>query len=86
MVERNLIKKVRGGKGGRSYVGFGAEKTKFIGIEMTLETDYTGTENTNTGIQTEKTGTEIDQMSFLNTLSETERKILDFIMEDPGIT
>ena len=27
-----------------------------------------------------------NQVSFLNTLSETERKILKFIMEDPGIT
>ncbi len=33
-----------------------------------------------------ETGTEINQMSFLNTLSETEIKIVEFIMEDPGIT
>ena len=39
-----------------------------------------------TGTETGKTGTEINQMSFLNTLSETERTILEFIMEDFGIT
>lgn len=33
-----------------------------------------------------ETGIEINQMRFLNTLSETERKIVEFIMEDPGIT
>lgn len=61
-------------------------ETKYTGTEIALGTDYTGTENTNTGIQTKETGTEIKEMSFLNTLSETERKILEFIMEDPGTT
>ncbi len=42
--------------------------------------------STETGIENRKTGTEINQMSFLNTLSETERTILEFIMEDFGIT
>lgn len=61
-------------------------ETKHNGTEIALGTDYTGTENTNTGIQTKETGTEIKEMSFLNTLFETERKILEFIMEDPGTT
>lgn len=56
------------------------------GTETGIETKHTGTENTNTGIETIETGTEKTQMSFLNTLSETERKILEFIMEDSGIT
>ncbi len=56
------------------------------GTETGIENGKTGTENTNTGIQIKETGTEINQMNFLNTLSETERKILEFIMEDPGIT
>ncbi len=56
------------------------------GTETGIENRKTGTENTITGIQPKVIGTEINQMSFLNTLSETERKILKFIMEDPGIT
>ncbi len=51
-----------------------------------IPTKGNGTENTITGIQIKETGTEVNQMSFLNTLSETERKIVEFIMEDPGIT
>ena len=46
------------------------------GIETGIENGKTGTE---TGIQITETGTEINQMSFLNTLSETERTILEFI-------
>jgi len=56
------------------------------GTETGIENGKTGTENTKTGIQTKETGTEISQMRFLNTLSETERKIVEFIMEDPGVT
>lgn len=33
-----------------------------------------------------ETRTEINQLRFLNTLSKTERKILEFIMKDSGIT
>ena len=47
------------------------------GTETDIENGKTGTEKTNTGIQTKETGTEINQMSFLNTLSETERTILE---------
>ena len=39
-----------------------------------IPTKGNGTENTITGIQPKVIGTEIKQMSFLNTLSETERK------------
>lgn len=46
----------------------------------------TGIENGKTGIQTKETGTEINQMRFLNTLAETARKIVEFIMEAPDIT
>lgn len=56
------------------------------GTEIGIENGKTGTETKKTGIQTQETGTEINQMRFLNTLSETERKIVEFIMEDPGIT
>ena len=33
-----------------------------------------------------RSGTEINQLRFLNILSETERKVLEFIVEDSGIT
>ena len=56
------------------------------GTETGIENGKTGTENKKTGIQTQETGTEINQMRFLNTLSETERKIVELIMEDPDIT
>lgn len=46
-----------------------------------IQTKENGTGNKITGIQIKETGTEVNQMSFLNTLSETERKIVEFIME-----
>lgn len=52
------------------------------GTETGIESGKTGTENTKTGIQS----TEINQLRFLNTLSETERKVLKFMVEDSGIT
>ena len=44
------------------------------GTETGIENSKTGTE---TSVQTKEAGTEINQMSFLNTLSETERTILE---------
>ena len=51
------------------------------GTETSIENGKTGTENIKICIQTKETGTEINQMTFLNNLSETERKILEFIMK-----
>ena len=64
---------------------YGVREPEFIDMGDAFRVNFyrSGTE---TGIENSKTGTEINQMSFLNTLSETERKILEFIMEDTGIT
>ena len=64
---------------------YGVREPEFIDMGDAFRVNFyrSGTE---TGIENSKTGTEINQMSFLNTLSETERKIVEFIMEDPGIT
>ena len=64
---------------------YGVREPEFIDMGDAFRVNFyrSGTE---TGIQTKETGAEINQMSFLNTLSETERKIVEFIMEDPGIT
>ena len=64
---------------------YGVREPEFIDMGEAFRVNFyrSGTE---TGIENGKTGTEINQMSFLNTLSETERKILEFIMDAPGIT
>ena len=64
---------------------YGVREPEFIDMGDAFRVNFyrSGTE---TGIENGKTGTEINQMSFLNTLSETERKILEFIMDAPGIT
>ena len=64
---------------------YGVREPEFIDMGDAFRVNFyrSGTE---TGIENRKTGTEINQMSFLNTLSETERKILEFIMDAPGIT
>ena len=64
---------------------YGVREPEFIDMGDAFRVNFyrSGTE---TGIENSKTGTEINQMSFLNTLSETERKILEFIMDAPGIT
>ena len=64
---------------------YGVREPEFIDMGEAFRVNFyrSGTE---TGIENGKTGTEINQMSFLNTLSETERTILEFIMEDFGIT
>ena len=61
---------------------YGVREPEFIDMGDAFRVNFyrSGTE---TGIQTKETGAEINQMSFLNTLSETERKIVEFIMEDP---
>ena len=61
---------------------YGVREPEFIDMGDAFRVNFyrSGTE---TGIENSKTGTEINQMSFLNTLSETERKIVEFIMEDP---
>lgn len=71
---------------------YGVREPEFIDMGDAFRVNFyrsgteTGIENGKTGIQTQETGTEINQMRFLNTLSETERKIVELIMEDPGIT
>ena len=64
---------------------YGVREPEFIDMGDAFRVNFyrSGTE---TGIETKYTGTEKNQMSFLNTLSKTERKILEFIMEDSSIT
>ena len=60
---------------------YGVQEPEFVDMGGAFRVNFY-----RSGTETGKTGTEINQMSFLNTLSETERKILEFIMEDTGIT
>ena len=55
---------------------YGVREPEFIDMGEAFRVNFyrSGTE---TGIENSKTGTEINQMSFLNTLSETERTILE---------
>jgi len=69
----------------RSGVGTGTENVE-TGIEIALKEDNAGIVNLKTGIQIKETDTEISPVKFLNTLSDTERRIVEFIKEDPGIT
>ena len=56
------------------------------GMETGTEKLKTGTEKLETGIQTKETGIEKEEIIVLSALPDTERKIVGFILENPGIT
>ena len=69
----------------RSSEGTDTEKA-ITGTEMAIKVDDTDTEKTETGIQTKETGTENENVIVLSDLPDTERKIVGFILGNPGIT
>lgn len=69
----------------RSDVETGTEKAE-TGTEIAIKVDDTDTEKIETGIKTKETGTEKEKIIVLSALPDTERKIVGFILENPGIT
>ena len=56
------------------------------GMETGTEKLKPATEKLETGIQTKETGIEKEEIIVLSALPDTERKIVGFILENPGIT
>ena len=69
----------------RSDVETGTEKVE-TGTEIAIKVDDTDTEKIETGIKTKETRTEKERIIVLSALPDTERKIVGFILENPGIT
>lgn len=69
----------------RSGIETDIESTE-TSTEMTMKIENTGTESTETGIQNAKTGIEKEETENLAALSETERKVVELILENSEIT
>lgn len=69
----------------RFGVETGTEKVE-NSTEIAIKVDDTDTEKIETGTQTKETSIEKEEIIVLSVLPDTERKIVGFILENPGIT